>query len=410
MIRRLAILALTSSLLAAAPLAAEPGLPPEESVASALLDHPSVIAAHARLEAARARAKATAKGPYEFTVQGSYVRRDVNGGAAFDEYDAQLSRPIRLPGKARLDREIGVQGTLVAENVAEDARHEAALLLAAHWFDWLSASAQAEVDRAAVGNYEAALAATKRRRDLRDASQLEVDQAEAALAEARRTLEQSVGLAALARTRLEAQFPGLALPQQAPEVPLPEMADARLSQLGDLVVVNSHMIAAAEAESARMAAVADRAQADRMADPTVGLRLFSEFGGLERGAGVIVSMPLGGGHRRAVASEASAGAAAARADEQLARFDVAETANADVTAARFRLTSWQRAREAVEAQMAALEKLRRGHQLGEINLSDLLLGERMVHDAFRREAEARAEAMRAITKLRIDAHDLWLAD
>jgi hypothetical protein len=60
--------------------------------------------------------------------------------------------------------------------------------------------------------------------------------------------------------------------------------------------------------------------------------------------------------------------------------------------------------------MAALDKLRRGHQLGEIDLGDLLLGERMVHDAFRREAEARTEAMRAITKLRIDAHDLWLAD
>lgn len=57
---------------------------------------------------------------------------------------------------------------------------KAALLLAAHWFDWLSASAQAEVDRAALANYGAALTATKRRRDLRDASQLEVDQAEAA--------------------------------------------------------------------------------------------------------------------------------------------------------------------------------------------------------------------------------------
>ncbi len=396
--------------LLAMPLAAEPGLPPEEAVAAALLHHPSVIAAQARLEAARARSEALRKGSYEFTMQGTYVRRDVNGGAAFDEYDAQLSRPIRLPGKARLDRAIGQHGTAVAENVAEDARHEAALLLAAHWFDWLSASAQAEVDRAAVTNYEAALAATKRRRDLRDASQLEVDQAEAALAEARRALEQSSGLASLARTRLEAQFPGLALPPQAPEIPLPDMADARLSQLGDLVVVNSHMIAAAEAESARMAAVADRARADRLADPTVGLRLFSEFGGLERGAGVVVSMPLGGGHRRAMADEARAGAAAAGADEQLARFDVAETAKVDVAEAHFRIASWQRAREAVAAQMAALEKLRRGHQLGEIDLADLLLGERMVHDAFRHEAEARAEAMRAITKLRIDAHDLWLAD
>ena len=48
-----------------------------------------------------------------------------------------------------------------------------------------------------------------------------------------------------------------------------------------------------------------------------------------------------------------------------------------MTEARFRITSWQRAREAVAAQMAALEKLRRGHQLGEMDLADLLLGERM---------------------------------
>ena len=67
-------------------------------------------------------------------------------------------------------------------------------------------------------------------------------------------------------------------------------------------------------------------------------------------------------------------------------------------------------RESVAAQMAALVKLRRGQELGEIDLADLLLGERMVHDAFRVEAAARTEAMRAITRLRIDAHDLWLAD
>lgn len=54
--------------------------------------------------------------------------------------------------------------------------------------------------------------------------------------------------------------------------------------------------------------------------------------------------------------------------------------------------------------MAVLVKMRRGHELVEIDLADLLLGERMVHDAFRIEAEARA-----ITKLRIDSLDLWLS-
>ena len=60
--------------------------------------------------------------------------------------------------------------------------------------------------------------------------------------------------------------------------------------------------------------------------------------------------------------------------------------------------------------MAALLKLRRGLELGEIDLADMLLGERMVHEAFRMETKARTEAMQAITQLRIDSHELWLAD
>ena len=140
------------------------------------------------------------------------------------------------------------------------------------------------------------------------------------------------------------------------------------------------------------------------------MRLFSERGGAERGAGLVFSVPLGGGHRKALADEAGAGASVARAEEQLARLTVQETADSDVAEARYRIAAWQRSRETVEAQMAALVKMRRGRELGEIDLADLLLGERMVHDAFRIEAGARVEAMRAITKLRIDSHELWLAD
>lgn len=397
-------------LFLAAPSAAETGLPDEAAVSLALDDHPSVVAARAQLQAAEARANGLKKGTHEFTFSGSYVRRSIDLEGDFDEYDAQLSRSVRLPGKAKLDRQIGAYGIEAASNMAEDARHQTALLLAMHWFDWLSASAQARIDRAAVANYEKALAALTRRMELRDAAQLEVDLSSAALASARLAAEKSAGLTSLARIRLETHFPALALPQEAPDIPLPEIADARLSQLRDHVIGNSHEIAAAEAEAQRMAAVASRASKDRFADPSIGLRLFSERGGAERGAGVVFSVPLGGGHRKALADEASAGASAALAEEQLARFSVQETADADVSEARYRIAAWVRSRETVEAQMAALMKLRRGHELGEIDLADLLLGERMAHDAFRMETEARAEAMRAITKLRIDSHELWLAD
>ncbi len=81
MIRRL-MCASSFACLLAAPLAAEPGLPPEEAVAAALMEHPSVTAAHARLEAARARAEGIRKGSYEFSRPGQLhpPRRKRRGG------------------------------------------------------------------------------------------------------------------------------------------------------------------------------------------------------------------------------------------------------------------------------------------------------------------------------------------
>jgi antirestriction protein len=85
-------------------------------------------------------------------------------------------------------------------------------------------------------------------------------------------------------------------------------------------------------------------------------------------------------------------------------------ARTDEAEARFRLAAWQRAREGLDAQVAALGKLRLGYRSGEIDLADELLGERQVHDAFRAEAQARTEAMRALTRMRIDSHELWIGE
>jgi outer membrane protein, heavy metal efflux system len=183
-----------------------------------------------------------------------------------------------------------------------------------------------------------------------------------------------------------------------------------LEHLRELVLTNSHEIAAADAASARMASIADRARRERIADPSLGIRLFSERGGDERGAGLVFSMPLGGGYRAAQADQAAAAAGSASAEAALSRYNVREVADADLAEGNYRLLAWQRAHEGVASQMSALQRLRRGHELGEIDLADVLLGERLVHDAFRTEALARAEALRAITRLRIDSHELWLRD
>lgn len=393
-----------------APIFAQSALPPETAVQAALDAHPSVQAAEARVGAAKADERLLRAGPHEFTFSGSYIRRSVDREGSFDEYDATMSRAIRLPGKAQLDRKAGALGVSAAENRAEDARHQAAVLLNDLWWDWLGASAEAAVDAQSVANYEAALAAVRRRVELRDAAQLDADQTEAALGEARAAEAQSRGRADIARARLAARFPSLPLPVSVPDPESPTLPPEGLGVLAEQVISRSHEIGASAAEAQRVAAIAERARRDRWADPSLGVRLFSERNGAERGAGIVLSMPIGSKARSATASRAASEAQAATAELALIQTEVREMADGDVARAQSAFAAWQRTREALDAQMAALQKLRRGQQLGAIDLTDVLQGERLAHTAFRAEALTRAEAHRAINRLRIDSHNLWIGE
>lgn len=399
----------------AGPDDSEPGLPSKADVVQALDAHPSVEAANSRTDAARALANGLAQGPHEFTLTTSYLSRTVSDGTGFgngrfNEFEAQVVRPIRLPGKAGLDRQIGTQGVTYARNMAEDSRHQTALRLAQGWWDWLGAAQEAAVDRQAVANYETVLAGVRRRVALRDASALEEAQTAAALDSARALAERSAGREAVARVRLSAQFPGLPLPATAPDVPAPRLPDGGLTLLHDRILGRSHELAAQEALVRQAEAQAERARKERTGDPSFGLRVFSEKGGMEKGAGVLFSIPFGGGFRSAEADRARAQAGAVQADLLAVRRNMQETADADLVETQTSLAAWQQACGALDAQRAALQKTRRGQQLGEINLADVLLAERMVHDASRAEAQARADAMRALTRIRIDSHELWIGD
>ncbi len=402
---------LIAALLAgSAPTLAQPGLPPEPQVREALDQHPTVLAAMARVAAARADGEALRAGPHEFQLTTSAIQRSVDRDGRYAEFDASLSRPIRLPGKARLDRQAGASGVAAEENRMEDARHQAALLLADYWWDWLGAAAEQQIDAQAVQNLERSLASIRRRAELRDAAPMEVDQAEAALGAARLQVQQSAGRAELARGRIAAQFPGLALPAAPDDLPLPEMPQASLAELRALVIARSHEIGAARAEAERMQALADRARRDRIADPSVGVRAFSERSGQETGIGLIATIPIGGRHRSALADRAGSEAAAAEAMATAVAFDVQEMADTDVVQADAAWSAWQRSRDGARAQVAAVLKMRKGYDLGAIDLADLLLAERQTQDMFRAEVQARTEALRAITRILIDSHSIWISD
>jgi outer membrane protein TolC len=400
--------ALLAAALLSTPLDAQrPDLPLPELVAAALDNHPTVLAATARVAAAEAQAGMLGAGPHEVNVTGSYARRSIDTEGTLSDFDATISRPFRLPAKARLDRKAGALGIEAARDRMADVRHETALLLSRLWYDWLIASALVRNDESAVANLERAQHAVDRRIRLRDASTLDDDQARAALALARGQLLESRARASAARASLAASFPDLALPAEAPALAEPAIAPEALEELRDQVIEHSHEIGAARADAGRYAVLADRARADRIADPSLGIRLFSERSGTEKGAGVTASIPLGGRHRARAADHASAVARAASFELAAVEREIEAIANTNLSNARTLLSAWSEIAEAARHSQAVTERTARGLALGAIDLADLLYAERQAQEARRAEINARGEALRAILKLEIDAHSIW---
>lgn len=82
-------------------------LPDAEQTTTAVAQDPSVAQARAALEAASHGAAMLSAGPYEWTVCGTAQRRRVDGNGNSNEWNIQLERPIRIGGKAELDRKLG---------------------------------------------------------------------------------------------------------------------------------------------------------------------------------------------------------------------------------------------------------------------------------------------------------------
>lgn len=395
--------------LAAAPaaLAQDAFLPPPDVVDGVLAAHPRVKAADARIRAAQAQARGLAVGPHEFEVSGSYMRRDVRLEQIYDEFDATVRRGVRLPGKAGLDRRAGVLGVEVAELTRDEARHETAIQLADLWFDWLAAAAETAVQAETVEAHEREVAGIRRRLELKDASALAADQAQVALETARGALAAAGARAQVARAKITALFPTAPVPIEPPPLPAPVLPAHQALELRDLAVQRDHEVRAAEREVERQNVLTRRANLDKFADPSLGVRLFSERNGDEWGGGVVASIPLGGA-RRSAAAEAHLAESRAAAAELAALTDTSRAAaESHRLAALGAIKVWSVSVAALDSARAAARRQRIGYDAGFADLSDLLYAERQAGDAARTEAAARVDATRAIVRMRIDAHVLW---
>jgi outer membrane protein TolC len=396
-------------------LAAEPtpNLPPAEIVIRVLRANPVVQAAGSQLQAEEANRSRLESGQYEWNVRlGGQQRKTYpnnNSNERFSEWNAALERPLRLPGKASVDAELGAAGVNLATTAQGDALHETSRNLLKSWFVWLRENAAAKQWAEQVALLGQQTRAVQRRQQLGDAAKLETIQGEAALAQAQAQHSQAQLRERTASEDLRRRFPGL--PLEAPaRIAEPSVIEGEEATWLAEILEHSHELGLARGETQKAQMLADRSRRDRLPDPTLGVHVSSERGGEEHVVGAYISIPLPGGARRSGADAAFARANAASFHEAYSVQNVSAAAGALYHSAKAARASWQANQGAAEKLTRAAEMTARAYQLGEGSLSDLLSNRRLANEAQLAARLAQLDALELRYRLLLDAHRLWDAD
>lgn len=390
-----------------------PGLPPDEVVRQTLRAHPDAQAASSDIRYETTNRERLEAGSYEWNLRlGGQQRKshpEIGKREQFSEWNLALERPLRLPGKATTDAEIGAAGVLRAETALAQVIHESKRDLLQSWFAWLKENAAANQWAAQVDLLERQQRAVKRRQELGDASRLESIQTEAALAQAKAESLQAIARQQSARELLQRRYPGLPVTQP---VGLGEIS----AEIGDeaewqaAVAEHSYELAMARQQTGLAMLAARRQRQDRLPDPSVGIAFSRERGGEEQVIGAYISIPLAEGGRRAAETGAVALAESARyREDAIARKVALETAIA-VQSARAAYATWQASRTAAERLQEAATMSGRAYQLGEGSLGEWLTSMRVANEAQLAAHHAQLDALEKRYRLMLDARRLWQSD
>ena len=372
-----------------------------------------VNAASSQITVEEANRRRLEAGQYEWNVRlGGQQRKTTPNNALderFNEWNAALERPVRLPGKASLDAELGAAGVSLAETAHGDALHESSRSLLKAWFTWLKENAAAAQWTAQVALLEKQTQGVQRRQQLGDAAKLEAIQSEAALAQAEAQRTQAQIRQRTAAEDLRRRFPGLPLsePSSIAE-PLPIVGSE--AEWLTTIIQESHELGIARGEAQFAQVTANRSRRDQLPDPTIGMHVSRERGGEENVVGAYISIPLPGDGRRATSDASLARASAANYREAAARQKIEAEAATLYQSANAARPTWQASRNAAERLNRAADMTARAYQLGEGNLTDLLNARRLANEAQLAARLLQLEALELSYRLKLDAHQLWDLD
>lgn len=385
-------------------------LPPGEAVAAALANHPAVLAARAAVREREAGRRALEAGTHELNLRGSAASRSERlTGQDSRDLEIGVERAFRIGSKASLDAELGAQGVAAAQIAVGDALHEAGRELLQLWFEWLRGAVEAADWQAQAGLLARQLDAVDKRVQAGDAPRQERVLAQAALAQAQAQELQARSRSEAAGAHFSRRFPGIEIPAAAPEMALTPL-QGDLERWRSRVLEHNHELALARAEARRLRTAAMRAEADRIPDPTLGLRYSSERGGDDRILGLTFAIPFPGAARSAAVDRAFADVdSAVQREAAVLRRREAEIASLYSRASRS-YEAARRADEAAQGLQRNAELSERAYGLGETALADVIAARRLAIEARLAGALSRLDAAEARYRLMLDAHELWPID
>lgn len=392
--------------------AVEPVSPPgllATGVARPLLEQdPAVASARAGLEVARQQAGILKRSPHEWNLSGQLNQRHLyNADKTYSEWNFNLQKGIRLPGKASADRRIGK--ATVEES---EAIYGAALIQSSHelivlWLDWLAAERGHELAKRNLRSVRDSLGAVENRVRAGDASQLDLSLARAELADQQRMENDAKTLADANWLQFSTRFPGLERRATALPEPLPLREEDALWR--QRVINESHALQVMQARTRNAEAQASRARADRIPDPTLGAYTASE-NGHERVFGLTFSVPIPTGLRGANSAKAHAAAEVSRQDEALAKRQLEAMVASAVATARGTYASLRIARDGSASMQENAKLMQRAYSLGEADLQAMLIARRQATTAQNNALQAQLTALKAYYGLLADAQLIWGLD
>jgi hypothetical protein len=316
-----------------------------------------------------------------------------------------------VPGKGMVDRRIGAKAAEAGHLAYADSWHEAGRVLVAQWYEWLKGAQLANIWQLQAETARSQLDSVAKRVAVGDAPRLDRDQAEAELGRVLALQLESTRQAEAARLALLEHFPGLdttqAVATALPEPPRVEGADETWVKR---IVDENHEIELAQARADEAQLALKRARQDRVGDPTLGLSYSRSIDGNIDMLRLRVAVPLGLAARDAEVALARSKAIRADAAVTQAHASVEAAARTDLLNARSSWRQWERLATVSRLSQAAAEGVGKAYAVGEVGIAEVLAARRQAQDAQMQAASALLTAHETYSRLRLDAHEIWVLD